>query len=398
MKVLILHNDFRVYWKGRLTYLKEFLNSKNIDFYAIELFGKGSPYIFDRYDNVEKWWSCLFPEQSFSELSVVKLKKALFEKLDEINPDIVIAGSIVFFSGALGIRWAKNHKKKFIMFDDAKPSQIKRNFLVQGIKDLITRQIDAIWLPSKDYDREYARLDKKDITFFHGYNCINNELFKYKSNREISGKVIICVARLVPIKNLDNLLRAWRLIESKKTGYKLVIIGDGPEFEHLNQLKSNLKLESVVFLGAVNNTDIPTYFYNASAFILPSLSESWGLVVNEALAAGLPVLISNRINARYSLLQDGINGYSFNPLSVSEMTDKIANLISLDTDARMEMSKKSLEIIDEMSYENMGNELLASLKKIVHKKHRKLSFFAWFAINLWHGKYNTSGWDKLGKL
>lgn len=393
-----MHNDFRVYWKGRLAYLKDFLNSKNIDFYAIELFGKGSPYIFDRYDNVEKWWSCLFPEQSFNELSVVKLKNALNDKLDEINPDVVIAGSIVFFSGALGIRWAKNHEKKFIMFDDAKPSQIRRNFLVQGIKDLITKQIDAIWLPSKDYDREYAHLDKKDIVFFHGYNCINNELFKYKSNREISGKVIVCVARLVPIKNLDNLLRAWRLIESKKTDYKLVIIGDGPEFGHLNLLKSNLKLQTVVFLGAVNNTDIPTYFYNASAFILPSLSESWGLVVNEALAAGLPVLISNRINARNSLLKDGINGYSFNPLSITEMTDKITKLISLDADARMEMSKKSLEIIDEMSYENMGNELLIALKKIVHKKHRKLSFFAWFAINLWHGKYNTSGWDKLEKL
>ncbi|MBS1504367.1 MAG: glycosyltransferase, partial [Bacteroidetes bacterium] len=311
MKVLILHNDFRVYWKGRLTYLKKFLNSKNVEFYAIELFGKGSPYIFDRYDNVEKWWSCLFPEQSFSELSVHKLKNALFAKLDEIDPDVVISGSIVFFSGALGIRWAKNHQKKFIMFDDAKPSQVKRNLLVQSIKDLITRQIDGIWLPTKDYDAEYAGLDKNNVVFFHGYNCINNEIFKFNSSREIVGKVIVCVARLVPIKNLDNLLRAWKLIETKNPDYKLVIIGDGPEFEHLNHLKTNLKLDRVVFLGAVNNTDIPTYFYNASAFILPSLSESWGLVVNEALAAGLPVLLSNKINARNSLLREGVNGFAF---------------------------------------------------------------------------------------
>ncbi|HVS93271.1 MAG TPA: glycosyltransferase [Mucilaginibacter sp.] len=398
MKVLILHNDFRVYWKGRLTYLKKFLNSKNIEFYAIELFGKGSPYIFDRYDNVEKWWSCLFPEQSFSELSVNKLKNALFAKLDEINPDVVISGSIVFFSGALGIRWAKNHQKKFIMFDDAKPSQVKRNLLVQSIKDLITRQIDGIWLPTKDYDAEYTGLDKNNVVFFHGYNCINNEIFKFNSSREIVGKVIVCVARLVPIKNLDNLLRAWKLIETKNPDYKLVIIGDGPEFEHLNYLKTNLKLDRVVFLGAVNNTDIPTYFYNASAFILPSLSESWGLVVNEALAAGLPVLLSNKINARNSLLREGVNGFAFNPLSVSEMTDKINRYINLDLDTKMAMSKKSLEVIDEMSYENMGCELLTALDKIIHKKHKKLSFFAWLAINSWHGKYNTSGWDKLDKL
>jgi glycosyltransferase involved in cell wall biosynthesis len=280
LKVLILHNDFRVYWKGRLTYLKRFLKSKGVDFYAIELFGKGSPYIFDRYDNVEKWWTCLFPEKSFDELSISDLKQALFAKLDEINPDLVISGSIVFCSGALGIRWAKNNKKKFIMFDDAKPSQVKRNFFVQWVKDLITKQIDGIWLPTEEYDKEYATLDKDSVVFFHGYNCINNELFKFRNKREIIGSVIVCVARLVPIKNLGNLLKSWKMIETKDTGYKLVIIGDGPEFEQLNQLKTNLKLETVIFLGAVNNIDIPTYFYNSSAFILPSMSESWGLVVS----------------------------------------------------------------------------------------------------------------------
>ena len=113
MKVVLLNNDLRVYWKGRLVYLRNFLGSKKINLYAIELFGKGSPYSFDDYDNEEKWWTCMFPQNSAGELSKEDIRKGVFSTLDKINPDVVIASSIVFFAGALGIRWAKKNKKKF---------------------------------------------------------------------------------------------------------------------------------------------------------------------------------------------------------------------------------------------------------------------------------------------
>jgi hypothetical protein len=81
------------------------------------------------------------------------------------------------------------------------------------------------------------------------------------------------------------------------------------------------------------------------------------------------------------------------------MTDKILQYVNMSTDAKACMSKNSLEIINRMSYENMGNELLSALHVITAKKeHKKSDFMAWTAINLWHGKYNTSGWDKLDKL
>ena len=119
-------------------------------------------YSFDTYENKEQWWTCLFPDKSYDEISISEIRETFLNKLNAINADVVIAGSIVFFAGALGLRWAKNNRKKFIMFDDAKPSQIKRNFFVQWVKDLITRQIDGLWLPSKDYDEAYLKLIDKD--------------------------------------------------------------------------------------------------------------------------------------------------------------------------------------------------------------------------------------------
>lgn len=394
MKVLILNNDLRVYWKRRITYLHKHLAEKNIQFYAVELFGKGSPYAFDPYDNKEDWWSCLFPDNNFSELSKTTIAKKIFDKLNEINPDVVIGGSIVFFSGAIGLRWAKQHKKKFVMFDDGKPSDIKRNTVVQFVKDTLIKQVDALWLPSPEYDAEYPYVDV-DTVIFHGFNCVDNDQFKFEDKKTVDHKTIVSVARLVPIKNIENLLRAWKIVEDSGCDCKLNIIGNGPLYEQLNQLALTLNLKSVVFSGAVSNNDLPLYLYNADAFVLPSYSESWGLVVNEAMAAGLPVLLSNKINAGQALLQEGINGYSFNPKDINGIADKLLKFISLNTTAKKEMSDNSLKIINAMSYENMGNKLVTALNKLNTKKIKSPNIIANIFIKLWSGNYNTSGWDKL---
>jgi glycosyltransferase involved in cell wall biosynthesis len=281
------------------------------------------------------------------------------------------------------------------MFDDAKPSQIKRNFVVQWVKDLITKQIDGLWLPSKDYDEAYEKFIDKNSIVFYGYNCIDNDLFRYKEKRSIDFTTVICVARLVPIKNIDYLLRAWKLIEKRRPNYRLVIIGDGPEFVNLNELTLNMGLKTIVFLGAVNNSDIPTYFYNSSAFVLPSLSESWGLVVNEAMASGLPLLISNKINAANTLLKEGVNGFGFEPSNVKSIAENIIRYIDLSLEDKRKMSQNSSSIISEMDYENMGEELICALSRSETVPNKKPSALASVLINRWHGRYNTSGWDKL---
>ena len=395
MRVVILHNDLRVYWKRRITFLREYLAANNIEFYAVELFGKGSPYAFDPYNNSENWWSCLFPDNDCTELSKGAISEKIFKKLDEINPDIVISGSIVFFSGAIGLRWAKQHQKKFIMFDDGKPSDIKRNKLVQFVKDTLIKQADALWLPSPDYDIEYPYIDPQKTILFHGFNCIDNAQFKFNDDKRFDHKTIICVARLVPIKNMDNLLKAWQIVEAENNGYKLNIIGNGPLFKQLNELASTLGLINVRFLGSVDNNSLPQHLYNADCFILASYSESWGLVVNEAMAAGLPLLLSNKINAGNALLQSGINGYSFNPNIINDIAQNILKFIHLDTAAKKAMSANSLKIISTMDYDNMGKNLLKTLHLLNNKKFNKPGILASALIKLWDGNYNTSGWDKL---
>jgi glycosyltransferase involved in cell wall biosynthesis len=395
LKIVILNNDFRVYWKSRLTYLHQYLASQNIDMYAIELFGKGSPYTFDVVNNTQTWWTCLFPHHSSADLSKFDIRKVLHQALDTLQPDIVIGPSIVFFPGALGISWTKKNKKKFIMFDDAKPSQVKRNFVVQKIKNMITLQVDSLWLPSKSYAQEYAYFYNKGIPFFYGFNCIDNDFFNPITNYQPVKRDIICVARLVPIKNIDNLLRAWQLIERQNTGYHLVIVGNGPQEVSLKRLSLDLSVKTVEFIDAVDNKELPAYFKRSDAFILPSLSETWGLVVNEAMAAGLPVLLSARINAANDLLQEGINGFGFDPTDVSVIYTTILKYINTDDLLKEQMGNASLKLVDAFSFERMGKQLADELNRLYAKPYISLGIIAATIISSWYGRYNTTGWDEI---
>ena len=87
MKVVFVSNDFRVYWKGRLIYLHEYLAGKNIQLQVIELFGKDSAYSFDDYNNSFQWWKCLFPDKGVAELTNQEITSSLFLKLDQAQPD-----------------------------------------------------------------------------------------------------------------------------------------------------------------------------------------------------------------------------------------------------------------------------------------------------------------------
>lgn len=396
LKILILHNDLRVYWKRRLQFLHEFLKTKDIEFTAIEIFGVGSPYDFDLSKDTEPWRICLFPALTDDQLTKSKIEAAVFSKLAEINPDIIIAGSIAFYSGALGLRWAKQNNRKFIMFDDAKPSNVKRNFLVQGIKNLITRQIDALWLPSDDYDKEYEALySKSRFFYFYGYNCIDNQLFNQQGEKKSDHKKIISVARLVPIKNYENLLNAWKFVEMNDDAYELIIIGDGAAFKELNSLANTINLKRVRFLGSIDNDKLPQYLNEADAFVLPSWSESWALVVNEAMAAGLPVLLSNKINSANTLLKENENGFSFSPGNVKEIQQKLIDFIQLPDTAKREMSENALKTISGMDFNNMGSELLGAINFLESTPNKPVKLAAKIALKLWRGRYNTNSWDKL---
>src|SRR5215472_10349345 len=152
-------------------------------------------------------------------------------------------------------------------------------------------------------------------------------------------------------KNLPGLLRGYARYREMARGrpWSLVVVGDGELKEKLFALRDRLGLEEhVLFPGVKNYQELPSYYGLATAFIHASTTEQWGLVVNEAMAAGLPVLVSERCGCAPDLVVPGSNGLVFDPHDVSSIANAMVEIANGSYDLRA-MGRSSQKIVAQWS-------------------------------------------------
>lgn len=124
---------------------------------------------------------------------------------------------------------------------------------------------------------------------------------------------------------------------------------EGTEGENLKLNSYKLKTPAgaglVVFAGFRQVGELPRFYAGAGAFVHASLSEQWGLVVNEAMASGLPVLVSDRCGCAKDLVQDGVNGYTFVVSPVNQLAPKLLLLSRMAPAERVAMGLRGREIV-----------------------------------------------------
>ncbi|MDZ4289009.1 MAG: glycosyltransferase, partial [Prosthecobacter sp.] len=135
-------------------------------------------------------------------------------------------------------------------------------------------------------------------------------------------------------------------------------LGDGPLRDELNRAITELGLQaSVTMPGFKQYDELPLCYATADAFIHASTTEQWGLVVNEAMAAGLPVLVSNRCGCAPDLVVEGRNGFSFDPFDIEAIARGMAAMAALPEDRRQAMGGESRKIIANWGPERFGQGL-----------------------------------------
>jgi glycosyltransferase involved in cell wall biosynthesis len=226
---------------------------------------------------------------------------------------------------------------------------------------------------------------------FMGYDAVDNDYFSRRADalRSIGLKVVggltlpdnyfLACCRFIPEKNLIRLLEAYHHYRSqwaksqvtrsageRAKPWDLVLIGDGPLKESLCQLRMQLSLvDSVHLPGFKQYYELPGYFAHANALLLPSTSETWGLVVNEAMAVGLPILLSNRCGCALDLIQESLNGFTFDPYDVLEMAQLMTRVANLDKEACTAMGKASRRIIADWGLERYTRGLSSAVKAAI---------------------------------
>jgi glycosyltransferase involved in cell wall biosynthesis len=180
---------------------------------------------------------------------------------------------------------------------------------------------------------------------------------------EDTAPIVLYVAKFQRRKKPDDLIRAAARLEQMGASFHLVLVGSGEMEQELSRLVSQLRLRTVHFPGFVNQTLLPKIYGASDVFVLPSQDEPWGLAVNEAMCAGLPIVASREIGCVPDLVKDGRNGRLFDSGHVDGLVHALAGLLQSHA-LRQEMGRESLSIISGWSYEQCREGLRQALDSI----------------------------------
>lgn len=173
-------------------------------------------------------------------------------------------------------------------------------------------------------------------SFKQGLYTANVELFDSPSNPFHGNSThLVCVARYIPQKNLQTLWKAFIRLSNDFPNWELHCFGFGVEWD------SRIRHDKIIHHGFTQPKELSAMIENAAAFVLPSLEEHWGVVVHEMAVSGLPLLLSENVEARHSFLNEGENGFMFNPRDEHSIELCLRKFIELSAEEKMQMGQKS---------------------------------------------------------
>ena len=180
-------------------------------------------------------------------------------------------------------------------------------------------------------------------------------------------KIIIFVGTLYSIKGVKYLIQAMKLIKNGNRNARLMLVGNGKERQSLEELTKELDLEEdVTFVGKVPNEEVPQYMIASDVFVLPSLSEGFPNVILEAMACGLPIVVT-KVRGLPEIIEEGKNGFLVEPRSPEQIAEKVLQLLE-DDDLRERISRNNKEKVKQYSWERIMRRLEDVYRNLVKQE------------------------------
>lgn len=316
-------------------------------------------------------------EGVYEQTPLRKLYSRLIQTLEYFNPEVVVVPGYSPPIMLAAAWWAKRHGATAIMVFASTAWDYKRVWWKELFKSfLVSRYYDAGFVggvAARDYLKS---LGMPEEYIWGQHDAVDNAYFntkveqvlqipgEYRERTELPQRYFLYVGRFSPEKNLRRLLEAYRRYRDiEPEGWRLVMVGDGPQRQQLVKEAERLGLKDVIWTGFRQIEKLPAYYALADALILPSTREPWGLVVNEAMASGLPVLVSNRCGSAWDLVFEGKNGYTFDPHSIEGMLERMLKLSRSHEAERRAMGAASRKIISGYSLERRSESLADCIKQ-----------------------------------
>lgn len=364
-RLVVLWNHLGPYHLARLSALHQAMGGSGL--LAVEVFRHSATYAW-KHDLDETDYPCitLFSTAPDHPPSPGQTRRGVTDCLDRTDPEAVAVPGWSAPMARAALLWCRQRRRQAILMSDSKADDAPRRRLVEWMKRHVVGQVDAALVSGTEAKRYVVQLGLPPGRIFTGYDVVDNRHFTRGRSSPLPGlpeRYILACCRFVPRKNLPRLVRAWATCRARLTADcpPLVLAGDGPDRPALEQLIHQLHLHDVHLPGFVHYRDLPALYAHATCLVHPALQEQWGLVVNEAMAAGLPVLCSRAVGARYDLVVEGRNGLLFDPTSVDDLTEALRRFVSMDDRQKQVMAAASSARIQPWSTDLFARNLLAAV-------------------------------------
>lgn len=317
----------------------------------------------------EKYYWDNFLKNSSSKCNIVKMNNKKDDDSDPLCFDVIDIikknkDSFIIFDGygpktnLLGLLYCKINRINNFVNVDGYPTERKKSLIKEIVKKFVIGKLCKNFFCSgqeaKDYLVSYGA-DKNKV-YIHNFSSITKDRIlnkpltkenklniRKKLNIDYEGNIVLGVGRFIPLKRFEDLIEAVKRCNSE---CRLYLLGGKPTKSYLELSKDTDKIH---FIDSVAPEEVDEYYQMANLFVLPSETDVWGLVMNEAMANGLPIIASDSPVGAKSLVKD--NGCIFKTYDVEELSKDID--YCLKEENNLKMSLNSLKIIKEYTIEGM---------------------------------------------
>lgn len=285
--------------------------------------------------------------------------------------DIFVIGGYSTPTGMLAIQTLKVKNMPFFLNVDG--GIIKNdNFLIKAIKQYFISSATN-WLSTGQATNRYLMhygakengIYTYPFTSVHSKEILEkplsaNEKLILKKQLSLKGeKIILTVGRFLELKGFDILIKSWKNISNE---YTLLIIGSGPEEKNYKKLINELEIDNIEIIGFQNKENLNSYYKSADLFVFPTRGDVWGLVINEALANGIPIISTDKCIAAVELLAREECGKIIPVDDLKALETSINEIIEND-ELRSKLAYNSLRKSREYTIESMSRKHFEIFKK-----------------------------------
>ncbi|MGI4830215.1 MAG: glycosyltransferase [Janthinobacterium lividum] len=320
----------------------------------------------------------LMPGVSWKEAGKLRLGFMLWQRLNTLRPRVVLVPGYYTLPGIAAALWARTHRRCSVLMTESTAFDHRRQPLREAFKSIVLHLLFS-WAVTggKAHVRYLEQLGFRRSRIAGFYDVVDNfairagtavvrqqKLKKTTPTSEPDSPYFLFVGRLAEEKNVETLISSWIQYRRQGGRWPLVLAGDGPSRGGLEKLVEASSFGPyVTFTGLKSLRELIPIYADAGCFVLPSKREPWGLVVNEAMAADLPVLVSRQCGCREDLVIEGENGHSFEPMDELVLTNYLHRMERLPRDERVAMGQRSGEIIAGFTPRGFGRAIASIARR-----------------------------------